>query len=120
MMEQLADEGGPVPEVSEAFLQQFVEGLRDSAAAQRASADAMREVATEIKGQSAAISSLEKENREGRISAVAEVKSHVTSDVELREKWWRSSFKIWAAAMVIATLLGVPIGRIIAALLKIK
>src|SRR3990172_4867369 len=105
-------------ELSEAFLQQFVNGLRESAAAQEASAAAMQQIVKTMERSS-------DEAARGRDLAVSEVKEHVSSELEQREKWWRSQAIVlrWivafgAAAIALAQLFSVPIGRAIEAAAK--
>lgn len=69
-----------MPEVTEGFLQQFVDGLKESAAAQQASAGAMNAIATELREQA-------RDAKNGRTTAVDEVKNHVTVQLKLANRW---------------------------------
>ena len=114
-------------EVSEAFLQQFVNGLRESAAAQQAAAVSIEQVArametmtVEMRNQNDEIGRVVESNRVGREDAVGLVNAHVTAELTARETWWRKTVVFAAIALVIASILGVPMGQIVAALLGIK
>jgi soluble cytochrome b562 len=64
-------------EVSETFLQQFVDGLKESAAAQRESAAAQTSSATATQAIATELRALTEETRKGREKAVGEVKAHI-------------------------------------------
>ncbi|OGS00822.1 MAG: hypothetical protein A2V88_06180 [Elusimicrobia bacterium RBG_16_66_12] len=114
-------------EVSEAFLQQFVNGLRESAAAQQAAAASIEQVArametmtVEMRNHNDEITRVKESNRVGREDAVGLVNAHITAELTAREGWWRKLVVLAASALVVANILGVEVGRIIAALLGIK
>lgn len=109
-----------VPEISEAFLQQFVSALAQSASAQTAAAAASEKVSHAMIEIAHDLRALREESDAGRVSAVAEVKHHHTIDMAAREFWWKRAFALAVVAIVIAQLLGIPIGRVIAALMNIK
>ena len=114
-------------DVSEAFLQQFVTGLREAAASQQASAAAIAEmskalggVIVELREHNHEVADASKETREGRDIAVSEVKAHISAELSQRESWWRKMVVFVSVALVVANLIGVPLGRIIEALLGLK
>ena len=90
----------------EPLLRETIQALRESAAAQAESARASDNIAK-------AIVVLRDENIAGRDKAVLEVKRHITADVDAREKWWRMAFKVGIVVLTIATLMNVPLGRLV-------
>lgn len=109
-----------MPEVSEAFLQNMLTTLTESAAAMRSSANSMELVTEELKAQRAAIEKLDQDAVEGRDDAVEELKRHIDRGWDERDRWLRKTVSLFGTAMVLATLLGVPLGRVISAFFGIK
>ena len=83
-----------MPEVTEAFLQQFVEGLQSSASAQAASAAATIALTVELKEQA-------REARDSRERAVVDVKQHFSSALKAESRWPRMWLAILAAAATV-------------------
>lgn len=75
------------PEVTEGFLQQFVDGLKESAAAQRESAASQQASATAIGAVAVELRALTAETRNGLGDAVEDVKNHVTMQLKLSNRW---------------------------------
>ena len=114
-------------EVTEGFLQQFVEGLKASAAAQQASAsamvnvaDAVQATALELREQARAIEEVRRDGAEGRSLAVRDVVTQLKADVDIRDRNWRRLVMIAVAIIAAANVLGVPLGQLADALLKLK
>jgi hypothetical protein len=73
-------------EVTESFLQQFVDGLKESAAAQRESAGAQQASASAQQATAVELRALTEETRNGRKDAVQEVMRHVTTELKTELK----------------------------------
>jgi hypothetical protein len=76
-----------VVEVSEPFLQQFVDGLKESAAAQKESAAAQQASAAAVGAVAVELRALADETRKGRESAVSEIKVHLDTQFRLANRW---------------------------------
>lgn len=109
-----------MPEVSEAFLREMLTVLADSARAMNASALSMEGVTEELKAQRHAIEDLARTTEDGRDDAIAEVKSYIDKGWNEHDVWVKRSVALFGTAMVLATLLSVPLGRVVAAFLHIK
>jgi hypothetical protein len=63
---------------------------------------------------------MQEQNDDHRRTAVAEIKAHVTADVEKRDQWWRRTVIIGIAILAASTVLGVPLGQALEMLFKLK
>jgi len=113
--------------ISEQTLRDFIEGLRQSAVAQQRAADTSEAIAravevstTASERRQVAIMDSMMEMHGARQRAVDEIKDHVDEKQKERDGWWRVALGVFGTAMILATILGVPIGRVISAILKIK
>ena len=96
-------------EVTEAFLLQMVSAMQTSASAMEAAARAQEAVAAELRA-------MRDEHADGRAYDAADVKAHISAEVNAREKWWRAAFTLAASALVLASLFSVPLSRVLAVL----
>lgn len=96
-------------EVSETFLMSVVDALKTSSAAMEASRKSIEAVTDELRA-------MRDEGNVSRDDAVKEIKQHITYEAHDRELWWRKAFALAASAFVLATLLSVPLGRVLALL----
>ena len=96
-------------EVSETFLMSVVEALKTSSAAMEASRKSIEAVTEELRA-------MRDEGNASRDEAVNEIKRHITNEATSREGWWRKAFTLAATALVLANLLSVPLGRVLAVL----
>jgi len=113
--------------ISEGLLREFIDGLKQSAVAQQRAADTSEAIAkaveistTASERRQVAIMDSMVELHAARQRAVDEIKVHVEAKQKERDGWWKIALGIFGTAMVLATLLGVPIGRVISAIFKIK
>lgn len=101
-------------EVSETFLQQFVDGLKESAAAQRESAAAQTSSAAATHAIAIELRALTAETRTGRESAVAELKRHVAETIDTKIKLANRWPSIWLGLLTVIATVAVGILGIIA------
>lgn len=105
--------------ISEQLLRDLIDKLGESAAAGIATANAVTLSTAASEKRQEAIIELLTQQASTNAALALDVKRHVTVDIDTREKWWRKGATLFATALILATLLGIPIGRIISAALHI-
>jgi hydrogenase maturation factor len=101
--------------VSEEFLRQFVDGLKESAAAQQASASAQRESATASQAIASELRALRDATEAGRKEAVIELKNHVATTIETKIKLANKWPSIWLGLLTVIATVAVGILGVMAA-----
>jgi len=104
-----------VVEVSETFLQQFVDGLKESAAAQRESAAAQTSSAAATQAIAAELRALTEETRLGREKAVEDVKAHIAETFDTKIKLANRWPTIWLGLLTVIATIAVGILSFMAA-----
>lgn len=105
--------------ISEQLLRDLIDKLGESAAAGMATANAVQisTVASE-KRQESIVELLIEQNKSNAALAQG-VEKNLGDKIEGVQTWWRKFFMLLGVALVLATLLGIPIGRIISAVFHI-
>lgn len=111
------------PDVSEAFLERFVNALALAASAQQRGADTLIVVSSDLKAHTQAISDLREhqqamhaENNEERDRAVAQVLAAFKADAAERaagERWYKRMVVILGLLILLSNLLSAPVGGIL-------
>ena len=114
-------------DVSEAFLERMVTAIRESAAAQQASAAALGEVVRSITLMSAEMREQARDETahytrlgNDRDAAVEELKLHISKELIAREFWWRWFVALSVAAMILSNLFSIPIAEVFGVLRGLK
>jgi len=107
-------------ELTEAMLGRLIDALERDATANAQLANAVQNSTASAEKRQEAIMEEIVAMQHARDDAVAEIKASTKADLDARELWWRKTFKLGIVAFTIATLLNVPLRRVLATMLHLK